>query len=363
MPSFVRTMLACLIAATPLAAAAADEPAAAAATDAPFATLPSTFTGTLPAASGPGIDWQLDLFADGSYQLRRTYLDQTPDNIVDRLGRWLVGSDERSLLLVGAPDEPIAIAIESPERLRLLDREMRPIESDLPYHLDLADVPRLEPELDLRGRYRYMADAALFDECLTGRRLPVAFVDDNLALERAYLDLQATSDLEPGEPVLAELVGRIAMLPPMDAAGAGEARVPTLEPLRFIALHPGETCPALFTAAALRDTEWQLTALGSEPIALETAQRRPDIILLPDEPRIAGFGGCNRLVGGFAIDGEQLRFSRMASTMMACPMGMELEQDLLQALEATDRFRVLGRHLDLYAADGSPVARFLAAAD
>ena len=82
---------------------------------------------------------------------------------------------------------------------------------------------------------------------------------------------------------------------------------------------------------------------------------------MPDELRLAGFGGCNRLLGGFASFGEQLRFSRMASTMMACPVGMELEQELLQALEATDRFRLLGRHLDLYAADGSPVARFLAA--
>jgi len=335
---------------------------AAAATDAdatPFETLPRSFTGTLPAASGPGIEWQLDLLEDGSFQLRRTHLDRAPDNVFDDLGRWLVGSDERSLLLVGDPDAPIALAIESPERLRLLDLDGRPIESELPYELDRAEVDLLEPELELRGFYRYMADAALFDECLTGRRLPVAFVEDNLALERAYLDLQETSDLAPGEPVLAELFGRIARLPPME----GDGLVPTLEPLRFIDLHPGETCPAPFITAELRGTEWQLTHLDGEAIELEEDQRRPNIVLMPDELRLAGFGGCNRLLGGFASHGEQLRFSRMASTMMACPVGMELEQELLQALEATERFRVLGRHLDLYAADDTPVARFVAAAD
>ena len=345
-------ILACL-------AAAVDAADTAAAADSAPLTLPSSFIGTLPAASGPGVDWQLDLLADGSFQLRRTYIDRAPDNVFDSLGRWLVGSDGSSLLLVGGPETSIPLAIESPQRLRLLDREGQPIESELPYELERADVALLEPELELLGLYRYMADAALFDECLTGRRLPVAFVEDNLALERAYLDLQETSDLAPGEPVLAELFGRIARLPPME----GDGLVPTLEPLRFIALHPGETCPAPFITAELRGTEWQLTHLDGEAIELGEDQRRPNIVLMPDELRLAGFGGCNRLLGGFASHGDQLRFSRMASTMMACPVGMELEQELLQALEATERFRVLGRHLDLYAADDTPVARFVAADD
>jgi heat shock protein HslJ len=45
---------------------------------------------------------------------------------------------------------------------------------------------------------------------------------------------------------------------------------------------------------------------------------------------------------------------------MACPVGMDLEQGLLQALEATERFRVLGRQLDLYDADGGQLAQFKA---
>lgn len=345
-------ILACL-------AAAVDAADTAAAADSAPLTLPSSFIGTLPAASGPGVDWQLDLLADGSFQLRRTYIDRAPDNVFDSLGRWLVGSDGSSLLLVGGPETSIPLAIESPQRLRLLDREGQPIESELPYELERADVALLEPELELLGLYRYMADAALFDECLTGRRLPVAFVADNLALERAYLELQQTSDLEPGEPVLAELFGRIARLPPME----GEGLVPTLEPLRFIELHPGEACPEPFVTAELRGTRWQLVSLGGAAIELEEDQRRPYLVLEPDGLRIAGFAGCNRLLGGFTSHGEQVRFSHLASTMMACPEGMELEQALLQALEAADRYRLLGRDLDLYAADGSHLARFTAAAD
>jgi copper homeostasis protein (lipoprotein) len=342
---FILTCLACAV--VPLAAMA---------DDGPFPSLPLSFTGTLPAASGPGIDWQLDLLEDGSFQLRRVYLEREPDNVVDRIGRWVVSSDGRSLLLAGDPDDEVALAIESAERLRLLDRDARPIESNLPYHLDRADVPLLEPELELRGLYQYMADAALFTECLTGRRLPVAFVADNVALERAYLDLLQSSGREPGSQVLAELSGRIAMLPPME----GDGLVSQLEPLRFIALEPDASCAEPFTQATLRGPEWQLLSLGDEPIELAADQRRPNLMLLPEERRMAGFGGCNRLLGGFAAFDDQLRFSQTASTMMACPVGMDLEQALLQVLEETERYRVLGHHLDLYASDGTPLARFVA---
>jgi copper homeostasis protein (lipoprotein) len=323
--------------------------------DGPFGTLPRSFAGTLPSA-GPGVEWQVDLLADGSFQLRQSYLDRGPDNVQDDIGRWVVGSDGASLLLQGGREAPIGFAIEAPDRLRLLDSDLRPVVSELPYALEAADKPPLEPELHLIGMYRYMADAAIFDECLTGRRLPVVFVADNVALERAYLELRQSHGIEPGSPVLAQLEGRIARLPPME----GDGLVPQLEPLRFIALHPGETCPERFAQAELRGTEWQLVRLGDEAIELGPDQRRPDLHFSADEPRLSGFGGCNRLLGGFAAYRGQLRFSQMASTMMACPDGMELERTLVEALAVVERYRVLGRILDLYDGAGALLARFRA---
>jgi copper homeostasis protein (lipoprotein) len=323
--------------------------------DGPLGTLPKSFAGKLPSA-GPGVEWQVDLLADGSFQLRQTYLEREPDNVQDDIGRWVVGSDGESLLLQGGREAPVSFAIEAPDRLRLLDADLQPIEPELPYTLEAADLPPLEPELQLMGMYRYMADAALFDECLTGRRLPVAFVADNVALERAYLELQQSHGIEPGSPVLAQLEGRIALLPPME----GDGLVPQLEPLRFIALHPGETCPEPFAQAELRGTEWQLVRLGDEAIELGPDQRRPDLHFSADEPRLSGFGGCNRLLGGFAAYRSQLRFSQMASTMMACPDGMELERALVEALEAVERYRVLGHVLDLHDGSGVLLARFRA---
>ncbi len=328
------------------AAAAADD-------DGPLGLLPRSFTGTLPAASGTTVDWQLDLLADGSFQLRRTQPERPSDGPEDAVGRWFVGSDDESLLLAGA-GEPMAFAIESPDRLRLLDRAARPIDPAPRDALQSAEVALLEPELEMRGLYRYMADAALFEECLTGRRLPVAFTEDNLALERAYLDLVATSTLAPGEPVLAELRGRIALLPPMEGPGP----IPQLEPVRFLSLHADGICPEPFTQATLTGTDWLLQDLGLEPVELAADQRRPFLTFIEDGKRVAGFAGCNRLSGGVETDGAELGFGPTAVTMMACPVGMDLEAALLGALEATQRYRILGRKLDLYDADGAPLARF-----
>lgn len=321
----------------------------------PLGSLPKSFAGTLPSA-GPGIDWQLDLLDDGSFQLRRHYLDRGPDAVEDAIGRWVVGSDGASLVLDDGGEGPVGFAIEGPDRLRLLDTTLGPIVSALPYGLEAGELAPLEPELELLGMYRYMADAAIFDECRTGRRLPVAFVADNVSLERAYLALQESHGLEPGAPVLAEVLGRIALLPPME----GDGLQPQLEPLRFVAVHPGEACPEPFAEAALRGAEWQLTGLGADAVELEEGQRRPTIELSPDELRMWGYGGCNRLLGGFAAYGGQLRFSQTASTMMACAVGMELEQELLAALAATERYRVLGRQLDLFDRDGGRLAWFTA---
>jgi hypothetical protein len=70
---------------------------------------------------------------------------------------------------------------------------------------------------------------------------------------------------------------------------------------------------------------------------------------------------CHR-TGSFELDGERLRFGRMASTKMACPDGMEQEKRLLETLERVERYRIRGRHLELLDATGAVSARFEAVA-
>lgn len=316
-----------------------------------FASLPATFVGVLPCADCEGIDYHLDIMPDGSYALRNRYLGKDVDRAYDDIGSWALSSDGITLALRGGREAPVYFSIENPQVLRKLDLTGRPIESDLDYDLRRrAAYEPVEPSVTMRGMFSYMADAAGFEECTTGRRLPVAMESGYPDLERAYLAAKG----EPGQPVMALVEGAIALRPPME----GPSPVPTLVVGKFLRLEPGSTCPARFRTARLEDTEWKLVALGEEAVTPPQAGRAgAGLLLRAADKRAAGSDGCNRFMAGYELEADRISFSQAASTMMACVDGEEVARRYMQALSATARWRVLGRQLELYDADGRLLAR------
>jgi heat shock protein HslJ len=130
----------------------------------------------------------------------------------------------------------------------------------------------------------------------------------------------------------------------------------------FLNVWPRESCGTPMADSALRGTYWKLVRLGDDPVTAAANQREAHLIFANDTLRVAGSGGCNRVTGGFDIDGDRLCFSRMAATMMACPDGMEQERRFLGALEHVERYRIRGSHLELLDAEGAVSARFEAVA-
>lgn len=83
-------------------------------------------------------------------------------------------------------------------------------------------------------------------------------------------------------------------------------------------------------------------------------------MLHTDKQRVSGSSGCNRLNGSYELDGNALSFGHMASTMMACTDGMELEKQFLDALAAVKSWRVAEQHLELLDTGGAVLARLQA---
>ena len=200
----------------------------------------------------------------------------------------------------------------------------------------------------LQGEYTHFADTGLFVDCATGQRLPVAQEADNAALESAYLEARP----EPGAPLLAIVEGRIEGRMPMEGPGPR----PTLIVDRFVSIGAG-TCETRSTAS-LENTYWKLMRLSTDPVNLAESGGEPHFILQPGEMRVAGSGGCNRLVGGYTLDGESLTFTQMAGTRMACPTGMDAEQAFHAALQNVARWKIDGETLVLFDAGGASVAEF-----
>jgi heat shock protein HslJ len=109
----------------------------------------------------------------------------------------------------------------------------------------------------------------------------------------------------------------------------------------------------------ITDRYWKLKELQGKKIEkAEGNSREAFMVLTSAENRIHGNSGCNMFNGGYELtEMNRLKFSKMASTMMACP-DMEAERAFLQVLETADNYYLKGDTLILNRARMAPLARF-----
>ena len=103
--------------------------AGAAATPSPLGRLPATYTGMLPCADCPGIEYHLDLFADRAYSLRTVYQGK-PDGQFDDIGAWAMSPDGSTLVLRGGREAPVQFAIMVGDQISLQCRKQDGRETD-----------------------------------------------------------------------------------------------------------------------------------------------------------------------------------------------------------------------------------------
>jgi len=214
------------------------------------------------------------------------------------------------------------------------------------------DPPPPSGTMSLQGMYSYMADAGAFVDCATREQWPVAHEGDNATLEREY----GKAKIAPGSPLLVTVEGGLDSRPKVD----GRGKETTLIVQRFVRTWPRETCGGM-QRAALEDTTWALLELKGKTITVKVNDKAPYLELNSKKVSAYGFGGCNRFFGSYETSGRALTFGAMGATRMACPEGMDQEQELFTALGSITRYEIHGSKLMLFA-DKTLVARFEARA-
>jgi heat shock protein HslJ len=109
-----------------------------------------------------------------------------------------------------------------------------------------------------------------------------------------------------------------------------------------------KTSPTHRAQPTLRGTTWKLQALQSPtgPTLINPPGQPPELLLATDSERLSGNSGCNRLLGGFQLAGDQLRLSQLVSTKMACAAEvMAFEQQYLEALDRVRQWNIDKRSL------------------
>lgn len=105
-------------------------------------------------------------------------------------------------------------------------------------------------------------------------------------------------------------------------------------------------CGKYLTDYRLHDI-WVLEELNGYKVFISDFQKEfPRLEINSAENRFSGFAGCNSMTGQIFFEKGLLRFTKVASTLMACPQGNK-EGEFLKALQATTTYSIGDNRLTL----------------
>ena len=217
-----------------------------------------------------------------------------------------------------------------------------------PILFSCSSVDVKNSENELKGYYSYFADAALFYDCKTDKKYPIAFEGDNIALEKAYLEINQN----PGEKIIVTLIGKYELRDKTDSSGKEEFLIVS----KFLDILPNIDCNRNIGTANLLNTFWKLNELNEK--SANNIQSEKEIHLIIDsDNKIKGFAGCNSFFGTIATTNDSIKFNQIGATRKMCVDNMELEEELFTTFQNTIRYKIYGEFLYLYDANGI-IAKF-----
>jgi heat shock protein HslJ len=141
-------------------------------------------------------------------------------------------------------------------------------------------------------------------------------------------------------------------------------RLHHLLPIALLALSacvndkPPASAPGSVSTAELLNTYWKLTQLGEQVVTTPQDKREIHFVLHSENQRVAGFSGCNQMMGNYVLEAAQIRFDQMGGTLMACVPDFELERKFLAIFPQVARWKISGETLRLLDAGGATLATF-----
>lgn len=115
--------------------------------------------------------------------------------------------------------------------------------------------------------------------------------------------------------------------------------------------------------AGLLDQEWVLESFGKKGAPTAAIDGVMVTLRLGSDGNAGGSAGCNQYGGAYTIQGDQISFGEMVSTLMACEDAavMEQESQYLQALSKARTYMVSNDKLTIEYDSGDSVLIFVKA--
>lgn len=109
----------------------------------------------------------------------------------------------------------------------------------------------------------------------------------------------------------------------------------------------------------LQNTNWILKEIQGVELSTSIPMNLPTIQFSNES--VSGSDGCNRFTGGYAVKAQQVRFSNLVSTRMACLSATDLPQQFNTALANVTQYEADRKELKLLDAQKRTLLKFVPA--
>lgn len=93
---------------------------------------------------------------------------------------------------------------------------------------------------------------------------------------------------------------------------------------------------------------WKLTSYGSAASNVLVEEGTEAGLTFKEDDTVAGHTGCNGFGGNYTVEGEQITFSEIVSTLIACEEPLMLQEEaVLKVLTDTATYKIEGNTLTL----------------
>lgn len=114
----------------------------------------------------------------------------------------------------------------------------------------------------------------------------------------------------------------------------------------LVAMIAFECTPKLSPDAGWARQNWVVVEMRGVPVQQSGGRRDAHIVFEVADKRFTGNGGCNQINGNYTLDKNEIKFTDVIATKMACN-DIEFENAFLSTLGTVDRYEVNGNDLVL----------------
>lgn len=320
--------------------------------------------GNLPCADCSGIQYQLTLRNNQSYEGTMTYEGKNVNPFVEN-GRWSI-STQGWLILSSGSNTQMKFLIQD-KSLRMLDQVGKIIHGPLSENYVLhpkaiipagnwVDQSARGINFAATGNEPFWSLEIIFGKTihfntLDGYEIITPFVEGENAADANVTRYRSATDS-------GELSVQISKRKCINSISGMESdyQVSIRVKKQSDTMKEYDGCGSYIGNYRLNDI-WGLTGIGGIPLTPDDLKKgMPTLDFQLTTKKVYGFGGCNRFTGNISVTDKTISFDQMATTMRACP-DLKVERRFLKILsDATLEYRIEG--LKLFLGNGKDQLQF-----